>query len=470
LATALADGGVYTFLSTDAASGGFAITLVQREDARYIPAYLTYYSVDQAVMNEEWQMKVVGDTDNSFYQLSVSGPDSPPILGTVAVDANNLAATQVSWQLTSDNRPTRISVFANPGAISASLPLTMADGSVDTQEIPLYEGLLLAEYEITDLAELGGQLVTKQIDLNMLPSGTYHLWVRADDGVNPPVETYAQIPSIMAAGVQSVYGANAVWVTKDDFNPLANLGGANAIVVDHSSDFPSTWNATISTEFDAATRSLYVEWQAQSHPDTDLYRLLFGNTPLNPTQVITVGSSIQEIGEDGTATGANVGFVTLADIQPGVTYYLSIEGVDSATGRTVRSQEVEFSVAAGTFALTSAQQSVNIPAGGKATVPVTLNASAALFFPNVWLSTNLGEAAAGITARFVDDVDGLNELNTANPTRQFEISVDGSVPEGTYPISVSGYNGDAKATMIIQVVVGEGGAATNLIYLPVIVK
>ncbi len=469
LSTELADGGVYTFLSTDASSGGFDITLVQREDALYIPAYLTYYSVDQAVMNEEWQMKVVGDTDNTFYQLSVQGPDSPPILGTVAVDAGNLAATQVSWQLTSDNRPTRISIFANPGAISASLPLTNADGSVDTQEIPLYEGLLLAEYEINDLAELGGQLVTKQVDLNTLPSGTYHLWVRADDGVNPPVETYAAVPSVMAAGVQSVYGANAVWVTKDDFNPLANLGGANAIVVDHSSDFPAAWDATISTEFDAATQSLYIEWQAQAHPDTDLYRLLFGNTPLNPTQVITVGSSIQEIGAGGTATGDNVGFVTLENILPGVSYFLSIEGVDTETGRTVRSQEVEFSVAAAAFSLTSAQPTVNVAAGGKATVPVTLNASDALFFPNVWLSSNLGEAAAGITARFVDDVEGFNELNTASPTRQFEISVDSSVADGTYPITITGYNGDAKEALTIQVVVGEGGTA-NQIFLPVVLR
>ncbi|MEZ4834744.1 MAG: hypothetical protein R2873_22590 [Caldilineaceae bacterium] len=89
-------------------------------------------------MNEQWQMKLVGDTDNTFYQLSVLGPDSPPILGSVAVDAANLSAAQVSWQLTSDNRPTLVSIFANPGAISATLPLTNADGSVDSGDSALY--------------------------------------------------------------------------------------------------------------------------------------------------------------------------------------------------------------------------------------------------------------------------------------------------------------------------------------------
>ncbi|MCB0124109.1 MAG: hypothetical protein KDE58_17765, partial [Caldilineaceae bacterium] len=427
---------------------GFDIALVRRTDVLYKPGYQTYYSVDQAQMNETWQMKVVGDTDNTFYQLSVIAPDSPPILGSVAVDASNLAATQVSFQLTSDNRPTRLSIYANPGAISASIPLTV-NGTVDTAQVPIFEGSLVAEYELTDLAELGGALVTKVVDLSVLPSGTYHLWVRADDGVNQPVSTYAEIPSVMAAGVQSVYGTNPVWLAKDDFNPMASVGAANAIVIDHSNDFPTEWNATISTEFDAETRSLYIEWKANSHPDTDLYRLLFGNTSMNPTQVITVGNSIQEIGANGLATDVEVGFVTLRDIQPGVTYYLMVEGVDTETGNTVRSQEFTLFVEPGTFSLTSAQSTVNVAAGGSATVPVTLNADEALFFPNVWLSSDLGEAAAGITARFADDVDGLVGINPGNNTRQFEINVDASVPQGTYPIEITGYAGEAKETLTI---------------------
>ena len=465
LATELANGGVYTFLSTDFTLGGFNVTLLQRTDVLYSPAYMTYYSVDQAQMNQAWQMKLVGDTDNTFYNLSVWGPDSPPILGTVMVDGANPAATQVSWQLTSDNRPTRISLYANGGAISAALPVTRENGTVDTQTIPLYEGTLLAEYEITDLAQLGGQLVTKVLDLSTLPSGSYHLWVRADDGVNPPVNTYAETPGGMAAGVQSVYGVNAVRVTQNDFDPLARLGAAVPIVINHANDFPTTWTATISQTFDAATRSLYIEWQNNSHPDADIYRLLFGNTPLNPTQVITVGNAIEEFGANGQATGNKVGFVTLQDIQPDVPYYLSIEAVDLDRNRTVRSQEVLFTVAAPPFSLASAQPSVNIAAGSKGTVPVTLNAASALFFPNVWLSTDLGSAAAGITARFAGDVEGFNELNASLPTRQLEISVDASVPNGIYPIVISGYNGDDKELLTIQVVVGD---VAGRVYLPLV--
>lgn len=470
LATTLADGGIYTFLSTDFSNGGLPVTLIQREDARYQHTYQTYYTVDQARMNEQWQMKLVGDTDNSFYQLSARGPDSPPILGSVAANAANPAATQVSWQLTSDTRPTRISVFVNPGAITASLPLTNADGSVDFQTIPLYEGTLVAEYTITELAELGGQLVTKQIDLNTLPSGTYHLWVRADDGVNPAVESYAASVAVMTAGAQSVYGVNAVWFAKDDFDPMTTVGNATPIVIDHSNDFPTTWAATISSTFDATDRSLYIEWHALAHPDTDLYRLHFGNRALNPTQVITVGNSIQELDEAGLATGVAVGFVTLKDIQPGINYFISVDGVDTETGRTVRSPEFTFQVDPGSFTITSAQATVNVAAGSTVQVPVTLNVAKALFFPTVWLSTDLGAAAPGITASFVEDVDGVTGISPANPTHHLAISIDASVPDGVYPIQIAGYSGEDKETLTIRVVVGAANPLAEKIYLPMVLR
>jgi hypothetical protein len=137
----------------------------------------------------------------------------------------------------------------------------------------------------------------------------------------------------------------------------------------------------------------------------------------------------------------------------------------------VRSQEVLFTVASAPFALTSAQPVVNITAGGQATVPVTLDAEAALFFPNVWLSTDLGAAAAGITAGFVDDNEGINELNANRPTRQLEIRVDGSVPSGSYPIVISGYNGEAKEVLSLEVVVDNPTATpATSVYLPLITK
>ena len=188
---------------------------------------------------------------------------------------------------------------------------------------------------------------------------------------------------------------------------------------------------------------------------------------MNPTQIITVGNSIQEIGENGLATDVEVGFVTLRDIQPGVTYYLMVEGVDTETGNTVRSQEFTFFVEPGTFSLTSSQATVNVAAGGSATVPVTLNADEALFFPNVWLSTNLGDTAPGITARFLESTDGDAELSNNAPTRDLEINVDPSVPDGVYSIVITGYNGDARQALTLEITVGE---PVTGVYMPLITR
>ena len=468
----LDDGGVYTFFTTNDVTDavpGFGVQSLQRQDAFYAPIYYTVYSVDQAPMNESWRVKVTGDTDNVPFQLSVDGPDSPPILGTVTVDATNPAATQVSWQLTSDFNPTTVQIYINPKEISASFTVTNADGSPNTEVIPLYEGELLAEYKITNVAELGGQLVTKVVDLSGLESGTYHLWVRADDGINPPATSYASAPAVLAASAaQSTYGLNAVWLSKNDYNLATEFANATPIVIDRAATFPTQWTATITPTFDATANALDVEWRVNSHPDVDSYQLLFGDTPLNPSQVITVGGALAVLDADGNPTGVEIGFVRLANIRPNLPYFISIEGIDSESGRSVRSQEVQFSIASAAFSLTSQQATVAVDAGGSATVPVTLNATGALFFPNVWLSADLGGTPPGITAKFANDAEGFPGLNTAAPTRNLEISVDGSVPSGTYPIVISGYNGDVKEALTLQVVVGGGGTPANTVYLPLI--
>ena len=124
LVVKLADGGVYTFFSTDYPAGGYEIATMLRQDALYAPTYLMDYAVDQARLGEEWQVKLVGATDTIPYLISLAGPANPPVLASVAVDAGNPAATLVSWQVTSDWAPTKVKVFINPGAISQSLTVT----------------------------------------------------------------------------------------------------------------------------------------------------------------------------------------------------------------------------------------------------------------------------------------------------------------------------------------------------------
>ena len=187
--------------------------------------------------------------------------------------------------------------------------------------------------------------------------------------------------------------------------------------------------------------------------------------------MITAGGSIAEFDEDGNETGVEVGFVTLHDIRPDVPYFISVEAVDTETGKAVRSQEVKFLVKSAAFVLTTQVADVTVKAGEAVTVPMTLSAEEALFFNNVWLSTDLGGTPLGVTAQYVGDGDGdgFNELNATSPTKQLEISVDASVPSGKYPISITGYNGDKQEDLTFMLVVsGSPGSSSGLIFLPLV--
>ena len=325
----------------------------------------------------------------------------------------------------------------------------------------------MAEYVISDPAQLGGQLVNKQVDLSKLASGTYHLWLRADDGVNPPVDSYAAAPTVQAGAVPDEYGVNPVRVAKEGYNPLLQLATAAPILIDHAADFPTAWNATISTTLDSAADALYIEWPAQPHPDVDNYRLYVGNTPLNPTQVITTGGAVVEYDANGLATGAAVGFTTLADLQPGLPYYLAVEAVDTESGRRVRSQEVSFSADAGRYGLTTPQPSYIVAKGGQVAIPVTLTELQPLFYPQVGLALDLGAAPLGLTAGFQGDVEGNSVLSAVQPTATLQVAVDAATADGRYPVKVLSYNGATQQTLTIEIVVGD--AAVRL-YLPIVAR
>ena len=136
-------------------------------------------------------------------------------------------------------------------------------------------------------------------------------------------------------------------------------------------------------------------------------------------------------------------------------------------GRAIRSQEVPFTAESGSFTLTSAQQRVSVLAGGSTTVPLTLNEVKQLFYDGVWLSLDVGGAPAGITVRFADDAEGLAMLSIGAPTIDLLIEVDNAVPDGIYPVVITGYNGVTKGALTLQVVVGE---VASTIYLPVVVR
>jgi hypothetical protein len=190
--------------------------------------------------------------------------------------------------------------------------MTGTDGLPMEVVVPNFEGFAVDQVEIADSQLLAGEPTTRTLDLSMLQSGDYHMWIRAEDGVNSPVSGYLSPPGV---------GDYPVEVARDDYDPLLQL--ANAAVIHVENEFPSSWTPSIRTSLNPEELGLYVEWDALEHPDVDNYLLYVDSSTLPATLVISTGGAIQPFDEDGQAAGDAVGFATLHNVEAGQTYELS---------------------------------------------------------------------------------------------------------------------------------------------------
>jgi hypothetical protein len=441
-------GRVYTFISADWPVDGYPLAWLQTVDEAYLTRFHTEYGVDQAEAGE-WAVKLSGDLDESNYFVAVLGPANPPILRELSVDSSDLSQTQVSWRLTSDYTPTTVTVYATPGPITQTLTVTDTTGVPIEVVVPKFEGFAVDQAAISDSPHLAGELTTRSIDLSNLGTGDYHMWIRAEDGVNQPVSGYLAPPGA---------GDNAVEVARDDYDPLAQLANAAVIHVEHA--FPSSWSTSIRPSLNLAETKLYVEWDALDHPDVDGYVLYVGTSPLSATRVISAGGAVAEFDQAGQAVGDPVGFATVSNIEAGRTYYLSVAAYDTETGRAVRSQETSVAVNAGDFYLSTPAATYDVKPGEEVVIPLRLVVSELLFYPEVSLGIDLGDVPLGITAQFADDLEGITTLSAEHNVVNVPISVAERVPEGAYVLSFTGYNGPLTRTLDVRLQVGKPTAIT----------
>ncbi|MBN1138299.1 MAG: tandem-95 repeat protein [Anaerolineae bacterium] len=439
-------GKVYTFISADLDEG---LAWLQTLDEAYVPLYHTEYSVDQAEAGE-WQVKLDGDLDQVAYAVTVLGPANPPVLREPTVDASTLDQTEVSWQLISDHKPTTMTLYITPGPITKTLTVTDTGGAPVETVVPSFEGMAIDQVTISADAQLAGETITRTLDLSTLNTGDYFLWIRAEDGVSPPVSGYLALPG--SGGID-------VEVAKGGYDALTQL--AHAALIHVESPFPSTWTADIRTSANPAQTELYVEWDALDQPDVDMYVLHVGASPISATRVISAGGAIVQLDETGQAVGDPVGFTTVSNIEPGQWYTLSVEAQDRDTGRAVRSQEIVVSVGAGDFSLSAPALIDHVGPGDTLSFPLSLVISETLYYPEVSLAMDLAGAPYGLSAQFAGQPEGIVTLSAEQDTIDVEIAVPPSAPDGTYTLSFTGYNGALERT--VQVSLRVGATAVTLL-------
>ena len=437
----LQEGGVYTILAVDWENDpANSMAWIQRLDEWYVPMVHTQYDVSQ--VSGDWKVKLSGDVENIQYSVGVFGTPNAPTLENLAVDASDLSRTRVSWNLTSSYAPTQVTLFVTPGPIIETLTISDTEGGTTSVEIPLFTGAVFSSLEVYDQDKLSGELMKLEVDLTNLESGEYYLWLRAEDGVSPPVEGYVAFPAMAAH--------TSVQVLDADYDSLQQMASAAKIVVDNTSTFPNKWEAQIRTTPINGEGVLYVEWDALEHQDIDNYMLYAGTSPLSASLVLETGNAMSELDENGEAIGERIGFATIHNVVPGETYYLSVKAIDEDHNLSVRSQDVTQEIDPGSYTLSTPKDWYLISAGDTITVEVTLDVNEELFYTWVDLSLNLENAPKGVYASFPADLDGKYSLSEDYDKIDVIITAANSAALGYYPITILGYNGQYQVSKTID--------------------
>jgi hypothetical protein len=322
-----------------------------------------------------WTARLSGSASSDSYQLVVLGNDVPPTFSDVHVAQTGPLAADVAWRFADDTPQTTLSFWAS---------VTPPTGQEHT-------GIMVAERVIQPG---DGSLQHASLDLSKLPSGTYYLYLQADDERNAPVRAYTTTPITIAQP----------WV--------------------------ATWEGQVRATPDY--RSLSLEWRPHPSPDVTGYRLAL--TTAGTTQVITVG---------------NVLSTTVSALSPGVTYSIALSAY-TENGRVAQAPPVTGTPTGAPFTLAVASQAIHLVAGEQATIGLTLTTMLNRYPEGVGLRTS--PLSDGLTATF-----GTTMITPtiASAVTRVTITTSPTMPGGTYYIGVLAQGAGVLQTVDLEIVVAE---------------
>jgi hypothetical protein len=469
-----------------AASTSSFSTLGENLDEHYVPITTTAYGVDQADVGK-WQVKLTGAVTQTGWVLSVSGIMNPPIVSEFNVQSSGLAPDTVDASLTvrSDQQPTVLRFYANPDAITETLTITDSQGVPHTSEIPMYQGQILDVITLTERSQVDGSLkLTYPLTVSNIESGSYHVYVEVEDGINPPVNVYAAVGS----GIQAAQAAPEVNVAAEGYDPLEALETAGVVTLDRRASFTDDLMASVtitpelnvpSYEWDPATQAwvvsgrspLRVKWAPVYHPDAE-YQELLVETPLEgDVYTTTYAESFDFEAIPVTNTlGEVVSEYQQANI-PGVdagkSYRIKIGLRDNQTDTFIWSKPVSVTIPTGSFGLAESPVRSSraaplkmefLPGEGYGVVrtSLALTSTSDLFYTPS-LDFNLDDLPEGIDAEVLLDRDPLlGESLAAVPAAPeavnsqaipIAIHADEEVPDGTYTLPVVAEAGEEEHTV-----------------------
>jgi len=185
-----------------------------------------------------WQVVIPDVIKIGEYRLKILGGNMTPklLLGTLIIDEANLK-TKITWQDKDDDDDANISLYYD----------TDAEG---------FDGALLVD-NISEDDELAGF----RWDFSDVPSGTYYIYGKIDDGVNTPVFSYSSTPVV----VQNRQAPEPPTELKGLYNSINMIEGDNIKL---------NWKESPSGE---AVEGYVLYWTDRQNQPGYPYRLAIGN-------------------------------------------------------------------------------------------------------------------------------------------------------------------------------------------------
>jgi len=378
-------------------------TYTQTQDvySNTVPLTQTTYIINKAEVGD-WQVVLHGNiTADDHYMLSVIGAAPSPTLADVTATSTGPTTAQVGWSLAADNPNTVLNIHATTGPIRTTMVVTGSDGITETVIVPTFTGTPVAEHVPTPL---NGAPTSTTVDLSSLSSGTYWIWVEANDLRNSPIRVYAPDP----------------------------------VVVDNSATWPVTWTPNITVTADYL--GLQIAWDGLDHPDVNGYTVYVSDSPLKGLPVLSSTLVI--------TTPYDSTFVPTW-LTPQQTYHVAVEAFDSTSGRRVRSQEVTGTPYGAQFTLSTDTPAIQVVGGSATTVDLTLTRTGDMT-PTVGLYA--GVLPDGLSMVFANR--WLTPTLAGTPT-SLVISATDTMPGGVYTAAIAAFGGGGLTTLDLQVTVNE---------------
>ena len=341
----------------------------------------------------DWQVKLGGYLEpDASYQLVVFGAVPEPALSGVVATSTSPTTLDVSYRLTSDRPGSLVSIYANGGAITTTHVITNTEGITETVVTDAFYGVPLA----TGLEPAyDGSLQTESFSLAALPSGDYHIWVEADDGVNEPTRIYA------------------------------------SEVVTVVSPWEDTWTANVQAV--PTYGQIEVSWDPCPFADVDSYAIYLGTEPGAPTETIVAGHVLTR---------------TIGGPQAGQTYYLSVGAYDERATRETLSEEISVTASVAEFTLDVSPATPVIQGGEEIQIDLTLTTALDPYPENA--SLYVSHLPDGLSL-------DLDEINVA-PTQDGAIvpatlAASDALPAGDYTITLEAHGGGVVKVVELVVTV-----------------